>query len=74
MSWTSMKRRVDPTFPCLNCPDRSAECHATCEAYLDAAKRREEERENQRKQKQADILLQEQTLFRRDYYLKHKRK
>jgi len=30
--------------PCKDCPDRSAECHATCERYAAYAKAREQER------------------------------
>lgn len=34
--------------PCHNCPDRSAECHATCGKYAEFAAWREKERERLR--------------------------
>lgn len=37
------------TAPCKECPDRTAECHATCERYAAYAKEREQERRNRHK-------------------------
>lgn len=42
-------------FPCKDCENRSAECHATCEKYRVAKADAEEKREKYREQLQLEI-------------------
>lgn len=44
---------------CLNCKNRSSNCHATCKEYADFATWREEQRERTRAQKIADTYFRE---------------
>ena len=73
MSWT-LKRTVDRNYPCMNCQKRTAECHATCEEYLQAVERRTKQLEERRKRNQADVILSQQARDRSIYWMKHRRK
>lgn len=40
--------------PCRNCDKRTAECHATCEAYLEAKRQHEELMQKERLRREAE--------------------
>lgn len=39
-------------YPCKDCTDRHEGCHATCEKYLECAKKRKEMNEKMRREKE----------------------
>lgn len=57
---------------CINCTDRSAGCHSTCEFYMEAKRLNDERNEMIRKAKlsgrlQRDYILEHQEKQRRKY-------
>ena len=69
-----------PGNPCKDCPNRSMDCHAKCEAYLAAREERLKEYETRKSQALAGYNSAEQLKYahsvqrRRHYRLKHRRR
>lgn len=48
-----------PVAPCMNCPDRTAECHGVCEKYKEYEQARREVYEEARKAREMNQIIYE---------------
>lgn len=56
--------------PCRNCNDRNAECHCTCEKYIEWKNELAKVKENVARERELDLGVKDNFLNRRYKYLR----
>lgn len=64
-----MNNSFDKKKTCQGCPDRSINCHAVCQAYLERRRLRNERNQERRRASQADCMTKERVVKLRSHII-----